>query len=187
MPATPRSVTRYPAHSGVLMPMSRCWLSGRQLPPCSETNSRRTASQTGSESTRTPSRSKTTASTLIARPRSGNPCSSGRRRSGSTQRRSLYGPADIGRGQDADQLAIPQHKRPPFPAATQTVEQRDKGVFGRRGRNLLQRTRDVSHPGGGSVFCPYLFDRRKGDQPGEAAIEVMGGKGGVTVPEYEAF
>src|SRR5271170_6610231 len=58
---TPRSSLRYLDHSGVLMPMIRRCASGVQRPPRSATRPRRTCSQTGSESTSTPSRSNTTA------------------------------------------------------------------------------------------------------------------------------
>src|SRR5215470_7946942 len=60
----PSSPPRYRAHSPVLMPISRCCASGAQWPPCSATTCRRTCSQTGSESTSTPSRSNTTASIM---------------------------------------------------------------------------------------------------------------------------
>src|SRR5215831_9230338 len=68
--ATPRSSLRYLDHSGVLMPMSRFWLSVRHVPPFSATTCLRIRSQAGSESTITPSRSKITARTkhLLASP-----------------------------------------------------------------------------------------------------------------------
>src|SRR5215813_12623620 len=49
------------------MPIIACWLSSPQAPPAASTYSRRTRSQMGSESIKTPSRSKTTADIVIGR------------------------------------------------------------------------------------------------------------------------
>src|SRR3954462_2698132 len=60
--ATPSSSRRYAAHSGELMPIITVGASARHAPPRSRTSSAFASFQVGSESSRTPSRSKTTAS-----------------------------------------------------------------------------------------------------------------------------
>ncbi len=65
---TPTSSPRWRDHSGVLMPIIRSWLSGRNCLPYPATYPRRTSSQTSSVSMMTPSRSKTTASIVTGPP-----------------------------------------------------------------------------------------------------------------------
>src|SRR5262245_14148625 len=59
--STPTSSWRYAAHSCELMPCIAGVASSRQRPPCSAATLRRAASHRSSDSTSTPSRSKTTA------------------------------------------------------------------------------------------------------------------------------
>src|SRR3954471_13858362 len=62
--STPSSSRTYRDHSGELMPSISCVASSFQRPPRSATSSRRAPSHASSESTSTPSRSRTTASGL---------------------------------------------------------------------------------------------------------------------------
>src|SRR3954452_7741915 len=58
--STPSSSRTYRDHSGELMPSMSCVASSFQRPPRSATSSRRAPSHASSESTSTPSRSRTT-------------------------------------------------------------------------------------------------------------------------------
>src|SRR5262245_8894576 len=64
--ATPSWLRMRRAHSPELIPIIWRWVPASQRPPCASANWRRTSSQSGSESTSTPSRSKIAASIAMA-------------------------------------------------------------------------------------------------------------------------